>query len=85
MNEVMEKKVLGFKQKDSCKYVIGEEGLAWEHYRIGTNKLVHVVSLQALKEYCKKNGKITDDRCMCYKEALDDLLLWTKKQGVEKT
>lgn len=48
------------------------------------NKFVPVVSLQALKEYCKENGKITDYRCMCYKEALDDLLLWVKKQGVEK-
>ena len=54
------------------------------HKLDGQERIVPVVSLQALKEYCKENGKITDDRCMCYKEALDDLLLWVKKQGVEK-
>ena len=61
------------------------------HKLDGRERVVPVVSLQALKEKgielakgsSKKNWKILDE-AFAYAEAIDDILNWAKKQGDEK-
>lgn len=74
----MSEKVLGFKNSDSYLAKLGEEGLAWEHYRVGKDKLVPVVSLEWLKNYCKTHQTIKD----CVNR--DDLIKAARKQAGEK-
>ena len=90
----MSEKILGFKEKDAffALYKDWEKGGKKEfpEYTIDKSKLVPVVSLQAIKEWCMKEKQVLSflidhkekyKQAEGYNKALNRILSWAEKEA----